>query len=174
MPSSPKDDLTPYRRSICLPVNLIFFAIATDQALKMLARTILTDTGEYRFLGGLVRFTLVENHEGFLGIVRGLPSHLQFLFLYVCVALLLTCCLVYLFFVRRQTPHYDAPLALLTGGGLSNLGDRILHNGGVTDFMIVAIGKLHTGIFNLADVYILWGSFILGFLFFSRLNEKTS
>jgi signal peptidase II len=56
----------------------------------------------------------------------------------------------------------------VTGGGLSNLLDRILHDGGVTDFIIVAVGSLNTGIFNMADVYILSGSFILGFSLFSN------
>lgn len=153
--------------SLWLPVSVLTFAIAADQLSKMAARTILTATGDISFFGGLVRFSLIDNHEGFLGIVRGLPPSLQFFFLYIGVTLLLAICLIYLFFLSRPNCRYDLPLGLVTGGGLSNLLDRILHDGGVTDYMIVAVGSLHTGIFNLADVSILFGSFILGFSFFS-------
>lgn len=155
-------------RSVWLPLCLLFFAIGTDQLTKMAARRVLTQSGEITFFGGLLKFSLIENHEGFLGIVRGLPPNLQFFFLYVCVAFLLVCCLAYLLFLSRKNSRYNIPLALATGGGLSNLLDRIHNDGGVTDFMILAAGSLHTGIFNLADIYILFGSFILGFSFFSR------
>ncbi|KJR96926.1 MAG: hypothetical protein VR65_26135 [Desulfobulbaceae bacterium BRH_c16a] len=158
------------RGSLWLPVSLLVFTIATDHITKTAARKVLADSGEIPLLGGLVKFSLVENFEGFLGIVRGLPPSLQFFFLYVCVTLLLACCLAYLFFLNKSS-RYDIPLALVTGGGLSNLLDRLLNNGGVTDFMIIAVGGLQTGIFNLADVYILFGSFILGFSFFSRIER---
>jgi signal peptidase II len=59
----------------------------------------------------------------------------------------------------------------VTGGGLSNLLDRILHHGGVTDFVILGSGGLRTGIFNLADVAIFLGSVLFGFLLFSRLGK---
>ena len=154
--------------SLWLPICLLIFAIGTDQLTKIAASRILAHSGDIPLLGGLVKFSLIENHEGFLGIVRGLPPKLQFFFLYVCVAFLLICCLAYLLFLSRKNSRYDIPLALATGGGLSNLMDRIHNDGGVTDFMIIAVGSLRTGIFNLADVYILVGSFILGFSFFSR------
>lgn len=167
MPNFLKVALPRPTASLWLPVGMLIFAIATDQLSKMAARRILAAAGDIFLLGGLVRFSLVDNHEGFLGIVRGLPPSLQFFFLYIGVTLLLAVCLVYLFILSRPNCRYDLPLGLVTGGGLSNLLDRILHDGGVTDFMIVAVGSLHTGIFNLADVYILFGSFILGFSLFS-------
>lgn len=168
MPNSLKGLLRRPMASLWLPLCLLFFAIGTDQLTKIAASRFLAHSGEVPLLGGLVKFSLIENHEGFLGIVRGLPPNLQFFFLYVCVALLLICCLAYLLFLSRSNSRYDIPLALATGGGLGNLLDRIHNDGGVTDFMIIAVGSLHTGIFNLADIYILFGSFILGFSFFSR------
>jgi signal peptidase II len=167
MPIFLKDALHRPPGSLWLPVGVLIFAIATDQLSKMAARGILATTGDISVFGGLVRFSLIDNHEGFLGIVRGLPPWLQFFFLYVGVTLLLVFCLIYLFFLSRPNCRFDIPLGLVTGGGLSNLLDRILHDGGVTDFMILAVGSLHTGIFNLADVSILFGSFILGFSVFS-------
>ena len=47
--------------------------------------------------------------------------------------------------------------ALIVGGGFSNLIDRLFHNGAVVDFLNIGIGKVRTGIFNLADVAIMAG-----------------
>lgn len=161
------------RAGIRLPVSLLALTIFTDQLTKVAAERLLAHSGEIPVLGGLATFILVKNFEGFLGIVRGLPHGLQFFFLYVCVTVLLVACLSYLFFLRRPNPRYDLPLSLVTGGGLSNLLDRLLHDGGVTDFVMLSAGKFHTGIFNLADVYILAGSFIFGFQLFSGQASKS-
>ena len=48
-----------------------------------------------------------------------------------------------------------------TYGGLSNLIDRLIYDGRVTDFLNVGIGSLRTGIFNLADMAILAGALLL-------------
>ena len=45
---------------------------------------------------------------------------------------------------------------LIVGGGVGNLIDRIAR-GPVTDFLLLRLGPLHTGIFNLADACILAG-----------------
>jgi signal peptidase II len=56
---------------------------------------------------------------------------------------------------------------------MSNLVDRLLFEGGVIDFLSIGIGGFRTGIFNLADVYILVGSFVIGCYFFSSPVEST-
>jgi signal peptidase II len=48
-------------------------------------------------------------------------------------------------------------LALIWAGGVSNLADRLFRHGLVTDFIVVRIGPLHTGVFNLADFAIVAG-----------------
>ena len=54
--------------------------------------------------------------------------------------------------------------ALIIGGGLSNLIDRIINQGAVIDFMNIGIGSIRTGIFNGADFAIMAG--VVGFAFF--------
>jgi signal peptidase II len=49
---------------------------------------------------------------------------------------------------------------LIIGGGFGNIFDRIVH-GSVTDFMHINFGLFQTGIFNVADVSIMAGMFIL-------------
>ena len=48
-------------------------------------------------------------------------------------------------------------LALLSGGGIGNWLDRVLHDGAVTDFVSVGLGGLRTGVFNLADLAVVAG-----------------
>ena len=52
-------------------------------------------------------------------------------------------------------------MALIAGGGTSNLLDRIMDGGRVTDFLNVGIGSLRTGIFNFADMAILAGAILV-------------
>jgi signal peptidase II len=64
-------------------------------------------------------------------------------------------------FARRLGPARFVALSLVAGGGISNLIDRFLYDGRVTDFLNVGIGSLRTGIFNLADMAILAGALLL-------------
>jgi signal peptidase II len=47
--------------------------------------------------------------------------------------------------------------SLALAGGMSNLLDRLLHHGMVTDFITIHVGPLHTGVFNAADILIMLG-----------------
>jgi signal peptidase II len=51
--------------------------------------------------------------------------------------------------------------ALLLGGAIGNLIDRVRFDGLVIDFMNLGIGPLRTGIFNVADVAISVGAVLL-------------
>lgn len=44
--------------------------------------------------------------------------------------------------------------ALILAGGMGNIIDRILYDRHVTDFMILGIHNLRTGIFNFADLFV--------------------
>ncbi|MDO8994488.1 MAG: signal peptidase II, partial [Daejeonella sp.] len=60
------------------------------------------------------------------------------------------------------------------GGGTGNLYDRIVH-GSVTDFLHLDLGLFQTGIFNLADVSIMIGMFIIltGQFFYKKEESLT-
>ena len=55
------------------------------------------------------------------------------------------------------SPSGSLGLALLTGGAVGNLIDRVAYGGAVVDFVSVGLGGVRTGIFNLADVAITAG-----------------
>jgi len=52
-------------------------------------------------------------------------------------------------------------ISTIIGGGISNIFDRILFGGFVTDFMNFGIGGLRTGILNFADMSITFGAILL-------------
>lgn len=158
----------PFATRLLVLLGVLFCTIGSDQLTKYVARNLLAVSEQTSFLHGLIKFSLVENYGGFLGIVSNLPSGLRFFLLNVCVAILLVACLGYLLWSSKQHSQTWIPVAFITGGGLSNLLDRLVGTGGVTDFMIVGTDLVHTGIFNLADVFILVGSFVIGFHLFRR------
>lgn len=162
----------PFVTRLLVLLGVFFCTIGSDQLTKYGARNLLAVSGQTSFLGGLVKFSLVENYGGFLGIVSNLPSGLRFFLLNVCVAILLAACLGYLLWSSKQQSQAWIPVAFITGGGISNLLDRLVGTGGVTDFVIVGTDFLHTGIFNLADVFILVGSFVLGFHLFRHSSPQ--
>lgn len=53
---------------------------------------------------------------------------------------------------RRRSSAHILGAALISGGGFSNLMDRVTQGGNVTDFLNIGVGPLRTGIFNCADV----------------------
>ena len=60
-------------------------------------------------------------------------------------------------------------IACILGGGLSNLVDRCVYDGRVFDFLNMGIGRLRTGIFNVADVGIMLG---VALLLLSSMKRK--
>lgn len=46
-------------------------------------------------------------------------------------------------------------------GGIANLIDRVTRDGHVVDYLVLNLGPLHTGVFNLADIAIMAGAGVL-------------
>ena len=77
--------------------------------------------------------------------------------------------------VGKQLLLWDTvSYALLVSGGIGNLIDRVFRDGLVVDFMNLGIGStLRTGIFNVADMAIMAGIFmLLGMQLFVRGGES--
>ncbi len=153
--------MMPSRRIRLIAIWLILVCTAgCDQATKHLARTELSQAGFSRLPGRFIEFTLAENPGAFLGLGESLPQAARSA-ITVGVGLGLAFVLAYLV----RTPKLRWPsllgLSLIWAGGMSNLVDRIVRHGLVTDFMVVRAGPLHTGVFNLADFAIVVGAIML-------------
>jgi signal peptidase II len=157
--------------------RLILFAcvstlvIGCDHATKVAATALLDPSSALSLASGLVRLELVHNPGAFLSLGAGLPAWARAV---VFLGLIPLSVLAASVLALRRTSSRGVSLlagALLAGGGLANWLDRLAHSGLVTDFVSVGVGRLRTGIFNLADVAIVAGALLL-YASSSRLGRE--
>ena len=148
----------PVRATMFATVSLL--CLALDQASKWIVAHRLAPGQEISRLGGTIQVRYAENSGGFLGLGADLPPGLRFAAFVVLVTI--TLALVGLYALRgRGISRIDLLAAsLIVGGGLGNLLDR-LRFGTVRDFLVLGVGGLHTGIFNVADLAITCGTLII-------------
>jgi signal peptidase II len=146
---------------IALVTLTLLCCVGCDQMSKTAARSLLASGAAQSYLGDSLRLQLVENPGSFLSLGASLPEHFRFALFTAAVAALLIGLVAASLFARRLEPWRTVALALVAGGGISNLIDRLLYNGRVTDFLNVGIGGLRTGIFNVADMAIMAGALLL-------------
>lgn len=159
--------LSALQRGCCLLFPLLM-GTAADQATKSLARNLLGSGLPVSYWHGLIQLQYIENHGGFLGYLNFLPDTPRFLLLTFGVGTALFAAAVWLLRNKGLSAIQQIVAALVLAGGTGNLLDRLCHAGGVTDFISIGLGPIRTGIFNLADVFILAGAFSLGFFFATR------
>ncbi len=135
--------------------------VGCDQVSKSAARSLLHSGVTESLFADSLRFQLTENPGSFLSLGASLPEQLRFSLFTAAVAVILIGLVGAALFGRRLSTVRFVALALLAGGGISNLIDRLINDGRVTDFLNVGIGTLRTGIFNLADMAILAGALLL-------------
>ena len=135
--------------------------VGCDQVSKSAARAFLEAGAIQSLFADSLRLQLVENPGSFLSLGASLPEPVRFALLTAAVSVLLIALVCVALFSRRLGPKGFIALALVAGGGIGNLIDRLIHDGRVTDFLNIGIGSLRTGIFNLADMAILAGAFLL-------------
>jgi signal peptidase II len=147
--------------SLLLSVSLS--CVGCDQATKSAARRLLAASDPVPILGGLVRFEYAENTGGFMSVGADLPAGLRFLIFVVFTGAVLV--LIPLLAVKEwdKTPSRLTGAALVMGGGLGNLIDRVINDGRVVDFVSLGAGPLRTGVMNVADVAVFAGAALLIF-----------
>lgn len=158
------------RRAIVLLIPLI--CIFLDQLSKQVARQMLLGLPASQYAGGILRIEYAENPGAFLSLGANLPHNLRFAIFTVFVIALLIGLFVFAWRMSDDTPMLVVvAIALVIGGGVSNLIDRLVNDGRVVDFMQLSLGPLHTGVFNVADVAIMLG---LGLMILSLLTQGKS
>lgn len=118
-------------------------------------------------LGDWFRFTYTHNPGAAFGLNIGEHSRLFFLALSLVA-------LVVLILMYRSTPKDDllrlTAVALVCGGALGNIIDRVRYEAGVVDFIDVGIGTSRFWIFNIADSAVSVGAVLLLISFY--LEER--
>ncbi len=144
-------------------------SIAIDQWTKVLATQHLFGREQLSWWNDFFVLTYSINHGAFLGLGDSLPEAVRDLIFSGFVSLFLIGFAIYAVREKNMSNLQNLACGLVLSGGLSNLYDRITNNGGVVDFMNMGIGSLRTGIFNVADMAIMAGVFLL--LFYSYKND---
>ena len=153
---------------------VLIACIGCDQSTKYTAKHYLEGRGVYSFIGDTFRLGYSENTGAFLGLGASLPERVRTFIFSGLVAIFL---LMFLIYVIRSSDVSKTGIiasALIIAGGLSNLIDRLVNNGAVIDFMNLGIGSLRTGIFNVADMAIMLGAFLLIWYRSDNIHEKDS
>jgi signal peptidase II len=133
---------------------LIAAIIALDQWTKYLVRAHLHSPRMYA--GGLLTLVFTQNEGAFLSLGATLSPAARTAIFTVAVGIAVAAALWML--VMRRVVGIDAiAVALIAAGGIGNLIDRLAFHGRVTDFIYLAAGPLHTGVFNVADMAITGG-----------------
>ena len=134
--------------------------IGCDQVSKNIVRKNVYFYDNIQLLGKHLTLTKVENSGAFLSLGATLPDFAKTLFLLTLPVIALILGLVFLLFKSDLSNQKLVGLCFIIGGGIGNLFERWQY-GSVTDFLHIQVGIFQTGIFNLADVSIIVGAFII-------------
>ncbi len=149
---------------LLMTLALVATFVGCDQVTKYIARQNLAPFQAVTVIQNTVYLQYAENSGAALSLGAALSQGIRFWLLVVTAGAILLALLVYLLFHGPAlSPARIVALSLIIGGGMGNLIDRLFNGGRVIDFMLISIGKYHTGIFNLADFSVLLGVVLLFF-----------
>jgi len=165
--------MTFYKRLLLIGI-ILFSCVGCDQVTKVVDQKYLTPSHPISYLGDTIRLQYIENNGAFLSLGAKLPANFRFWSLIVSTGIAVVGMLVFILVKRSLRPSFVIAISFIIGGGVSNLIDRMFNNGAVIDFINIGIGRLCTGIFNVADVAIMTGMGLLVFfgLRYSRLGNN--
>jgi len=133
---------------------VILFILIADQATKQLARIEIAPRAPRHY--GVLTLLYAENRGAFLSLGTNFPEGVRTVVFDVVVAIGLVVAAFVLFRGKLKNGD-DVALAMIIAGGVGNLICRLRFGGRVTDFLYLAAGPLHTGVFNVADMTITLG-----------------
>lgn len=151
---------------------LIIGNAGCDQFSKKLVREKVDAYAHIEVVRDRFMLTNVENTGAFLSLGAEWSGTWKNLVLTIIPAIVLSYMLFLVLFSRDLSVIMSIGLAFITGGGLGNIYDRIRY-GSVTDFLHLDFHFFETGIFNLADLSITFGT-VLVLVGFITTRHKSS
>lgn len=163
----------PYDRRRIRFLALWFFLCAAvvtlDQISKRLVLQYLSPIGDFPLWEGVFHLTYVENPGAAWGMLRDAP------WVFMIASTVAIVAIVIAVLVWREMPRIAAvSLALIAGGGIGNMIDRVTR-GSVVDFLYVKL--IRFPVFNIADSFVCIGVFLLAFYLIAdsiRLGRHTA
>lgn len=152
-----------------VPFFLSLGVVLADQITKLLVVANLRPMGaggaRVPLIGEFVGLVRTQNTGVAFSMGANLPELPRRILVIVLPIAVLIGVVVYTLRSERLTRFERWSIALIVGGGVGNLIDRILRPEGVVDFMLVRVyglfGMDYFGIFNLADACITVGGMLL-------------
>jgi signal peptidase II len=134
--------------------------ISCDQLSKSYVRQAVNEFETISLFNNYITVMKVENTGAFLSLGNTLPVALRLLLLVFLPVLVLGFGVYFIF--RKQDLGRTTLFGIccVLGGGIGNIFDRIMY-GSVTDVLHIDFVLFQTGVFNLADVSIMAGVFIV-------------
>ena len=144
--------------------------VAADLATKLVAVANLSPQHiPHEILGNAFRFTLVYNPGAAFGLNLGMYSRWIFMVLTITALVILG----RLYQATRQGDFVRTlAIALVCGGAVGNLIDRIRSPRGVVDFIDVGVGDFRWPTFNVADMAVSVGAFLLAWVLWGEERSQ--
>jgi signal peptidase II len=140
---------------------VVVIIVAADYVTKMIALNTLPPFQPQQVAGDALRLTLVRNQGAAFGLYLG--EYSRYIFMVLTVG-----ALVILWRLYQSTRDGDLPrtlaIALVCAGALGNLIDRVRYHEGVVDFIDVGFRDMRWPTFNVADMAVSTGAFLLAWV----------
>ena len=149
-------------KKIIIILAIFFF----DRVTKIYLLNLQEDGTDIDFhITSFLNFYLIWN----TGIGFGLASMEANIYYHVLTAIIVIINIGLIFFLVKSKSPYTYFIALIIGGSLGNLFDRIYYYA-VPDFIDLHLGNFHWFIFNVADIFITIG--IIGLILVELLKKE--
>lgn len=152
---------------------LLFLCVGCDQLTKDVAQEYFAVAPPQSWFYDTVRLEYAENNGGFLSLGADLSDEVRIVLFRILPVFWLLILALYLVSASMLSVLQTVAWSLVLSGGVGNVLDRMLYDGRVVDFLNLGIGSLRTGIFNVADVCVTLGVFLLVLHAFQRPAVST-
>jgi len=152
-----------------MPALLALTVLIIDIITKNMAVEYLGHYRRFDFFGGFLRFELTYNRGGVFGIMQGYQNF----FLIVSIVVLIIM-IAYYFYEKNMPSLFRFSMALIIGGAVGNIIDRILPaRPGVVDFISMGVDGIYRWpTYNVADSVIVTGAVLLIIVVFQEEKRR--
>ncbi|KNF08727.1 lipoprotein signal peptidase LspA [Gottschalkia purinilytica] len=148
-------------------IILAFIIVILDQLTKYYAVSHLAGKEPFIIIKDFFQFSYVENRGAAFGILQE-----QRLFFIMLTLIVILGIIVYTKINKKLSKASKTSLGMILGGAVGNFIDR-LRLGYVIDFIDFKFGKVYDfPVFNIADIFIVIGTFLLMYLIITDKYEK--
>ena len=131
----------------------------------------LRDAPPKSYFADTIRLDFAQNPGGFLSLGSNLPDSFRTTVFIAMNSFMMLGLICYICIKRNVPLMLFVALVLVLSGGIGNLIDRVCNDGLVTDFINVGIGPIRTGVFNVADMAVLFGAIAIGCLTYQHQTD---